>query len=58
MPSHLADHLSEGRHVPGVFIVNPAMNIMVLASTLTLVAAASLENEYRDQILYLPELES
>jgi hypothetical protein len=43
--------------MPGVFIVNRSMNILVLAATLTLIAGASLEDEYRDQIQYIPAIE-
>lgn len=27
MPQHLADHLAEGRHTPGIFVLNPNMSI-------------------------------
>ena len=27
MPTHLSDHLAEGRHVPGILTLNPDMNI-------------------------------
>jgi hypothetical protein len=57
MPQHLADHVAEGRHMPGVFVVNPSMSMLKLAGTLNLIAGASLEDEYRDQIQYLPALE-
>jgi Domain of unknown function (DUF5615) len=57
MPKHLAEKVAKGGHVPGVFLVNPATNIITLVSTLNLIAGASLEHEYRNQIQYLPALE-
>jgi hypothetical protein len=57
MPQHLADHVAQGRHMPGVFVVNPSMSMLKLAGTLNLIAGASLEDEYRDQIQYLAVLE-
>jgi hypothetical protein len=57
MPEHLAAHVAKGHHVPGVFVVNPSINILVLAARLTLIAGASFADEYRDQIQYLPVLE-
>jgi hypothetical protein len=57
MPKHLADYVAMGRHVPGIFVVDPRVSIPVLAATLTLIAGASLEDEYRDQIQYLPALD-
>jgi hypothetical protein len=54
MPGHLADHVAQGRHVPGIFVVDPSLSIRQLARTLALIAGASLEDEYQDQIRYLP----
>jgi hypothetical protein len=53
----LSDHVARGGHMPGVFVVNPSVSIPKLAVTLNLAAGASLENEYRDQIQYLPALQ-
>jgi Domain of unknown function (DUF5615) len=54
MPRHLADHLALGRHVPGILVINPAMSMGELIDELVLIAVASVEDEYRDLILYLP----
>jgi hypothetical protein len=54
MPRHLANHLAQSRHVPGIFIVDPTMNITRLAAALTLIAGASFPNEYQDQLRHLP----
>ncbi|MGH9835650.1 MAG: DUF5615 family PIN-like protein [Blastocatellia bacterium] len=54
MPVHLADHLAEGRHVPGIFILNPQMGFGETIEELILLAMASVEGEFRDQIAFLP----
>lgn len=54
MPVHLADHLAEGRHIPGIFILNPDMSIGQNIDELLLIADGSLDDEYQDQIIYLP----
>src|SRR6476619_4326159 len=37
MPGHLADHNARGRHVPGIFMVDPATSITDLANDLSLI---------------------
>jgi hypothetical protein len=54
MPRHLTDHMSGGRHIPGIFLVDQKLDIEVLALTLAHVFGASLPDEYLDQILYPP----
>jgi hypothetical protein len=54
MPQHLAAHVAAGRHVPGIFIVDPAINVEDLVADLSLIANASFENEHQDRIQYLP----
>lgn len=54
MPSHLRDHLAQGRHVPGILVLNDNMSIGETIEELLLIWAASDENEYRDLIVYLP----
>ena len=54
MPGYLADHLAAGRHVPGVFFITRRLTVRKLFDELILIAGASLENEYEDQILNLP----
>lgn len=56
MPGHLADHVRRGRHVPGIFVLDPERNIIKLAVALELIAGASFVNEYQDQINYFPQL--
>ncbi len=54
MPPHLADHIAQGRHVPGIFILNPNLGIGGNLEELFLIAIASEENEYQDRIVHLP----
>ncbi len=56
MPAHLTDHLDSGRHMPGIITLNDAMNMNIgqTVDELVLIALASDESEYRDQIVYLP----
>ena len=54
MPLHLADHLAQNHHVPGIFILNPSLSIGENLEELILAAIASEEDEYQDRIVYLP----
>jgi hypothetical protein len=54
MPPHLTDHISQGRHVPGIFIMNPNMSIGGTIEELILIAVTSEDDEYQDSIRYLP----
>jgi Domain of unknown function (DUF5615) len=54
MPIHLADHLAQDRHIPGIFILNPNLSIGENLHELIVVAEASFEDEYQDRIEYLP----
>src|SRR4051812_24847871 len=54
MPRHLTDHLANGGHVPGILVINPTTSRGELIEELAFVAGASVEDEYRDLLLYLP----
>jgi hypothetical protein len=54
MPVHLANHLAQGRHIPGIFILNSDLGMGENLEELILAAIASLKNEYQDRIVYLP----
>lgn len=54
MPVHLIDHLAQGQHIPGIFQINPSMSLGEPIEELVLAALASLDDEYRDRISYLP----
>ena len=38
MPGHLADHVAEGRHIPGIFILDPNCSIGQNINELILIA--------------------
>jgi hypothetical protein len=54
MPAHLAQHLQDGRHVPGIFMVQPSAKMADVLDFLVLAAYASDVSEWRDQIRYIP----
>ena len=54
MPPHLTNHLAQGRHVPGIFIMNANMSIGDTIEELILIAATSKDDEYQDYITHLP----
>ena len=54
MPVHLANRIAEGRHIPGIFILNPKLSMGENLDELVFLAEASFENEYQDQIIYFP----
>ena len=54
MPVHLTDHIDEGHHVPGIVILNSDLSIGQILDELILIAEASFEDEYQDQIVHLP----
>ena len=54
MPVHLTEHLAQGQHIPGIFQLNPSMSVGETIEELVLIALASLDCEYSDQISYLP----
>ena len=54
MPRHLLDHLSAGHHVPGIFTINLEVPMGKIIDELILIAGASGEDEYIDQITYIP----
>ncbi|MFB2893730.1 DUF5615 family PIN-like protein [Aerosakkonemataceae cyanobacterium BLCC-F50] len=54
MPVHLTDHIAAGRHVPGIFILNPKLSMGQTIEDLIFVAEASFKNEYQDRIVNLP----
>jgi hypothetical protein len=54
MPNHVRQRLEQGRHVPGVFQLNPDMSVGDTIDELLLIARTSQLEEYRDYLLYLP----
>ena len=56
MPVHLKKHLADGRHIPGIFIINNDMKMGEIMEELMIVAEASFEDEYQDRITFMPLL--
>ncbi|MBR8827312.1 MAG: DUF5615 family PIN-like protein [Gomphosphaeria aponina SAG 52.96 = DSM 107014] len=54
MPVHLAEHLEQGRHVPGILILNLNLTVGETLDELILIASAAMIEEYLDQIVHLP----
>lgn len=54
MPQHLQAHLAGGRHIPGIFELNPKMGIGETIEELILIWSISDIDEYQDKLLYLP----
>jgi hypothetical protein len=54
MPAHVAEHLRQGRHVPGIFMLNPTLSMAETITNLLDAARLSQEGEYRDQIRHVP----
>ena len=54
MPQHLRNHLTSGRHVPGIFVYRARFSVDDLIEQLVYIAGATLPDEYRDTIQYLP----
>ncbi len=43
MPVHLVDHINEGRHIPGIFILNVKLTVGQNVDELIFLAQASFE---------------
>src|SRR5207248_3338780 len=56
MPVHLTDHLVAGGHVPGILAIRRRARIGRVLEHLLAIVGASFENEYQDQIVYVPLL--
>ncbi|MCZ7572718.1 MAG: DUF5615 family PIN-like protein [Ardenticatenaceae bacterium] len=54
MPVHLAEHVAQDRHVPGIVQLPRRMQLRAILDDLWLLWAASLPGEFEDQIIYLP----
>lgn len=54
MPVHVADHLANSKHIPGILVFRPKATIKAILDDLILIAELSDENEFRDQIVHIP----
>jgi hypothetical protein len=54
MPGHLTDHLQQGHHVLGIFIIKRQSSIPDVVDYLVLAAHAGNPDDYRDQVNFIP----
>jgi hypothetical protein len=54
MPSHLSDHLSEGKQVPGILVFRRKATVKEILEDLVLIAKVADVDEFRDQIVHIP----
>ena len=54
IPTHLAAHLAQGRHSPGVFMVRPAWSVRAVVELLVLAAYVSEAEEWQDRVEFIP----
>lgn len=54
MPVHLQEHLAEGRHIPGIFILSAKMSFEQTVEELTLIWELADPEMYIDQIRFMP----
>ena len=54
MPVHLVDHLAQGGHIPGIFVLNQDLSIGPNIEELIVIVDGSFDNEYQDQIIHHP----
>jgi hypothetical protein len=54
MPLHLKEHLTQGKHIPGMLLLKRRISTSELIEELLLIWHASEPNEYQDHIRYLP----
>ncbi|RKU20107.1 hypothetical protein C6501_00520 [Candidatus Poribacteria bacterium] len=54
MPIHLQAHLKKGRHIPGILLLRPRVSYQQIIDTLELICLASVPEDFRDQITYIP----
>ena len=54
LPQHLREHLEDGRHVPGIFLLRRQCSFSQVIEDLLLIWESGDPNEYQDQLIYLP----
>ncbi|MDO9351609.1 MAG: DUF5615 family PIN-like protein [Deltaproteobacteria bacterium] len=54
IPTHLSNHLSSGRHIPGPFWVRPGVTIGRMIEELYLIWLVSSVEEFKDRTLFIP----
>jgi predicted nuclease of predicted toxin-antitoxin system len=53
MPMHLADHLAQGNHIPGILVFRRCSAVKAILDDLILIAEASSKDEFQDQLVYI-----
>ena len=54
MPRHFTEHLTAGRHVPGVICIRKSVTMSELINILYLIWYASDAEEYHDRLVFIP----
>ena len=54
MPVHLRDHLSSGKHIPGIIQLPRRLDVAQIAADLVLLWSAARPGEFQDQLVHLP----
>jgi hypothetical protein len=54
LPGHLNDHLTAGRHSPGVLLIRPGVSMAEVIDELVFLSEAGNPDDFRDQIAYIP----
>jgi len=54
MPSHLAEHLDRGQHIPGIFVLRPKTSWREILDDLVLISEVDDLSDFFDRIVYIP----
>ncbi len=54
IPMHLEVHLQKGGHIPSVLLLRPRFSYREIIDTLELILFASVPEDFRDQVVYIP----
>lgn len=54
MPSFLWTHLSNGGHLPGMFVIRPRSRLQDVLDWLIVAADTGDDDQWRDQLVYIP----
>lgn len=54
MPKHFNEHLTDGRHVPGILCIRKSVTMRELINILYLIWYASDADEYSDRLVFIP----
>ena len=54
MPVHLADHLVQNHHSPGIFVLRPKATVGEILEDLIIIAQAGISQDYQDRITHIP----